>query len=80
MLLWALICVGFIDNVLSFFFFKGKIHVHPLLILFSILGGVELFGPIGFIVGPVVVTLFMVLLELYIQHIADNPHEDSINI
>lgn len=65
LLLWAGICVGFIDNVLSFFFFRNKISVHPLVILFSILGGVELFGPIGFLVGPIAVSAFSAFLKIY---------------
>ncbi|MFT5037296.1 MAG: putative PurR-regulated permease PerM, partial [Candidatus Azotimanducaceae bacterium] len=44
--------------------------MHPFIILLSVLGGISLFGPIGFIVGPIVVTLLMVLLELYSVHIA----------
>jgi predicted PurR-regulated permease PerM len=44
--------------------------IHPFLILLAVLGGIGLFGPIGFIVGPVLVSLFIVLLELYAQHIA----------
>lgn len=65
LLLWAALAVGLVDNVLSFFFFKGKIPVHPLVILFSILGGVELFGVIGFLVGPICVSAFVAFLKIY---------------
>jgi len=42
------------------------------------LGGISVFGPIGFIVGPVIVSLFMVLLELYTIHIStQHSTEDS---
>jgi predicted PurR-regulated permease PerM len=43
--------------------------MHPFIILIAVLGGLSLFGPIGFVIGPVVVTLFLVLLELYNQYI-----------
>lgn len=65
LLLWSALCVGFIDNILSFIFFKDRIRVHPLLVLFSILGGVELFGVIGFLVGPVVVSALVALAKIY---------------
>ncbi len=65
LLIWSAICVGFVDNVLSFIFFRGRINVHPLIILFSILGGVEFFGVIGFLVGPVVVSAFVALTKIY---------------
>jgi predicted PurR-regulated permease PerM len=65
LLIWSAVCVGFVDNVLSFIFFKGRIQVHPLVVLFSILGGVELFGVIGFLVGPVIVSAFVALTKIY---------------
>lgn len=65
LLIWSALCVGFVDNVLSFIFFRGRINVHPLIILFSILGGVEFFGVIGFLVGPVVVSAFVALTKIY---------------
>lgn len=65
LLLWGALCVGLVDNVLSFFFLKGKIDVHPLLILFAILGGVELFGPIGFLIGPVVISALFAFMKIY---------------
>lgn len=65
LLLWGGLCVGLVDNVLSFFFLRGKIDVHPLLILFSILGGVELFGLLGFLIGPVVISALFAFMKIY---------------
>jgi predicted PurR-regulated permease PerM len=65
LLLWGAIAVGLVDNVVSVVFLKDKIRVHPLVILFSIFGGVEVFGPIGFLVGPVVVSAFIALMKIY---------------
>jgi len=65
LLLWSAICVGLVDNVLSFFFLKGRLGVHPLIILFAILGGIQIFGPIGFLVGPVAVSAFFSIMKIY---------------
>lgn len=65
LIIWSAVVVGFVDNALSFFFFRGRIQVHPLIVLFSILGGVELFGVIGFLVGPVLVSAFVALAKIY---------------
>ncbi|OHA93772.1 MAG: hypothetical protein A3E02_00685 [Candidatus Zambryskibacteria bacterium RIFCSPHIGHO2_12_FULL_38_34] len=65
LLLWGAIVVGLIDNVISVIFLKNKIMVHPLIILFSIFGGVEMFGVIGFLIGPVVVSAFIALMKIY---------------
>ncbi len=68
--IWAALAVGLIDNILGPYLMSRGSTIHPFLILLSVLGGIGLFGPIGFIVGPVLVSLFIVLLELYAQHIA----------
>ncbi len=62
---WGVIAVGMIDNMLGPYLMSRGNSLHPLLILLSVLGGIVLFGPIGFILGPVIISLFTVLLELY---------------
>lgn len=65
LLIWAAVAVGLVDNFMSVIFLKDKIKVHPLIVLFSILGGVEVLGLIGFLVGPVVVSAFIALMKIY---------------
>lgn len=66
---WAFLIVGMVDNIIGPHLMSRGNNMHPFTILISVLGGISLFGPIGFIVGPVIVTLFMVLLEIYSQYI-----------
>jgi predicted PurR-regulated permease PerM len=70
--IWGVVAVGLIDNLLGPYLMSRGNKMHPFLILLAVLGGISVFGPIGFIVGPVLVSLFMVLLELYSIHIRDN--------
>lgn len=70
---WAALAVGLIDNLLGPQLMSRGNPMHPFFILLSVLGGISLFGPIGFVVGPVVLSLFIVLLELYSLHIATQP-------
>jgi predicted PurR-regulated permease PerM len=66
LLIWAVGIVGLIDNVLApFLIERGGVHIHPFFILTSILGGLEVFGPIGFIAGPVILSLLFTLLEVH---------------
>jgi predicted PurR-regulated permease PerM len=65
LLLWGAIAVGLVENVVSAIFLKDKIKVHPLVVLFSIFGGVAVFGAIGFLVGPVVVSAVIALMKIY---------------
>ena len=65
LLIWGMVAVGLIDNFLGPRLIGRGIEIHPLLILISVLGGVSLFGPMGFILGPLVLSLFFALLEIY---------------
>ncbi|MEN9920935.1 MAG: hypothetical protein RL538_828 [Candidatus Parcubacteria bacterium] len=69
LLIWSIVIVGLVDNVVGPYLIGRKNNMHPFIILISVLGGLSLFGPIGFIIGPVTVTLFFVLLEIYNQYI-----------
>jgi predicted PurR-regulated permease PerM len=39
--------------------------IHPLVILFGILGGIQLFGIPGILIGPLILTLFDLMIEIY---------------
>lgn len=79
MLIWGAVMVGLIDNFISAIFLKSKIKVHPLIVLFSIFGGIEVFGAIGFLVGPVAVSAFIALMKIYPSVISykTNPSSDG---
>lgn len=69
---WAVVIVGTIDNLLNPIVIGKSIDIHPLLILFAVLGGVALLGPIGIVIGPLIISLIYALLsvattELYLQ-------------
>jgi len=59
--------ISMVDNFLRPFFISARTHIHPLLLFFAVLGGIQTFGLIGVVVGPLVATLFLTLLEIYIQ-------------
>ncbi len=67
--LWGFFAVGLIDNFLGPYLMSRGAKLHPFMILLSVLGGVALFGPVGFLLGPVALSFFTVLLELYSLHI-----------
>lgn len=69
LLVWASLVVGLVDNFLGPYLISRQNNMHPFIILISVLGGISAFGPIGFVVGPVIVTLFFILLEIYNQYI-----------
>lgn len=60
-------CVSFLDNFLRPFLLKDRINVHPLIIFFAILGGINVFGMNGLILGPLVVILFFTVLDIILN-------------
>lgn len=63
---WGVIVVGSIDNVLRPLLMQGgDSNMNTLLIFFSILGGLQLFGLIGLIYGPIIFGVTLVLFKLY---------------
>jgi predicted PurR-regulated permease PerM len=65
MVLWCAIVVGMIDNFVRPLFMKGSADMSTLLIFFSILGGINYFGLIGLLYGPLIFGLAMVFLYIY---------------
>ncbi len=63
--LWGILAVGLIDNFLGPKLVGRGTRLHPLLVLFSVLGGVAFFGPLGFLLGPLVTSLLFALLDVY---------------
>jgi len=62
---WCLIVVGSVDNLLRPVLVGRDTKMPDLLILLSTLGGLTLFGLVGFVIGPVVAALFLAVWELY---------------
>jgi predicted PurR-regulated permease PerM len=61
--------ISMVDNLLRPFFISTRTKIHPLLLFFAVLGGIQVFGLIGLVAGPLIVTLFLTLIEIYVQGI-----------
>jgi predicted PurR-regulated permease PerM len=64
LVIWGALIVGSIDNVLRPYLISGRVEMHTLLIFFSVLGGVSVFGFLGLFVGPVIVAITTTLLAM----------------
>lgn len=65
MVVWCLVVVGMLDNVLRPMFMKGAANMKPIMIFFALLGGINSFGLIGLLYGPLLFGLALVLLYIY---------------
>ncbi len=64
-LIYGLLTVTLADNVFKPLIIRGGSKIHPVVIFFSILGGLAYFGFSGLIIGPLVTGLTFVVLEIY---------------
>lgn len=57
LLIFGAIIVGSADNLIRPYFVSSKAKVHPAIVLLGVLGGLELFGFTGIIIGPLALAL-----------------------
>ncbi len=65
LLVWGVVIVGLVDNIVRPYLVGQEVDIHPLIVLVSIFGGLIMFGAVGLILGPLLLSFFSVLVELY---------------
>lgn len=65
LLLYSLIITGGVDNVLRFTILKKLGDVHPIVTTLGILVGVPIFGFMGFIFGPLLISYILLMIKIY---------------
>ncbi len=63
--IWAIVVVGVIDNFLKPILIGSRARMPFILIFFSIVGGIRLYGFLGFILGPVLLASFLSFVKIY---------------
>ncbi|MFN0035236.1 MAG: AI-2E family transporter [Saprospiraceae bacterium] len=63
--LYGTLVVGSVDNIARMWLMKKISHTHPLITLFGVIVGLQLFGFIGFVFGPILIAMFILLLRIY---------------
>ena len=64
-LIYGIVVVGSTDNLVRLYILEKLSSVHPLITLFGVVVGVPLFGFIGLIFGPLLISLFLLILKIY---------------
>lgn len=63
--IWCFGLVGLADNLVRTMVIKGQSQIHPLLVFFSIFGGLDVFGVQGIVFGPLVLAIMLTLVHIY---------------
>ncbi|MDP3284822.1 MAG: AI-2E family transporter [Desulfobacterales bacterium] len=77
LLAWGAGAVGLVDNFLGPKLVGRGMQMHPFIILLSVLGGIGYFGPIGFLLGPLTMSLLFAFLEI-ISSVKSQEKNDEI--
>jgi len=69
-LAWGALVISSLDNFLRPYLMRGGTQVSPVWILFSILGGLQLFGFTGILIGPLILSMAITLVAIYREEYA----------
>lgn len=69
-LLYGITIVSSIDNIIRPIIVRSSSRMHPLLLFVTLIGSIKLFGPIGLLVGPVLLSIFLASLRIYRREFA----------
>jgi predicted PurR-regulated permease PerM len=69
---YCLVVVGLTDNLLRFTLLKKLEDIHPLNTVFGIIMGMNLFGFMGLIFGPILISLTLLLIQVYRNEFSEN--------
>ncbi|MGB0653732.1 MAG: AI-2E family transporter [Thermoplasmatota archaeon] len=70
LLVYSVILVSTLDNFIRPALISSRAHIHPVIILLGVLGGLAFFGFSGFILGPLVLSIFVTILGFYRKEFA----------
>jgi predicted PurR-regulated permease PerM len=71
-LLVTVLVIVNVDNLMRPRLVGQETGMHDLMVFFSTLGGISMFGPTGFIIGPMVAALFLTFLDIYSAEFKDD--------
>ncbi|MCA9387807.1 MAG: AI-2E family transporter [Candidatus Andersenbacteria bacterium] len=70
-LVFNIVASNVLDNWLKPKLIEKRLRAHPLLVFFSIIGGLSAFGMLGLLYGPIIMTIFLALIEIYKRDFRD---------
>lgn len=65
LIIWGIVIIGLSDNLIRTKLIQSQANIHPLLVFFSIFGGISLWGFLGIIFGPLVLAIILTVLHIY---------------
>jgi len=65
LLVYGIVVIGTIDNIIRFTLLKKISDIHPLVTVLGVIAGLQLFGFIGIVFGPIMISVFLLAMRIY---------------
>lgn len=78
MIIWGVLPVSLVDNIVRPWAMKGKAQLPAIPLLFAVLGGMQAFGFVGLVIGPLVFSLLMSIIDIYKRSFSEKRAETVI--
>jgi predicted PurR-regulated permease PerM len=73
-LIWGFVLVTNIDNLLRYFISKYFADTHPLITIIGVIAGIPVFGILGLVFGPLLISWFLLLLKIVFKEKSHRPN------
>lgn len=79
LIVWGVLIVGLVDNFMRPLLMGRQTNLHTIAVFYALLGGLKLYGPLGLVLGPVIVVSFITLIDFLVPSpvATSNPLTDS---
>lgn len=78
LIVWGVLPVSLVDNIVRPWAMKGKAQLPAIPLLFAVLGGLQAFGFVGLVIGPLVFSLLMSIIDIYKKSFSPVTQDTSI--
>jgi predicted PurR-regulated permease PerM len=75
---WGAIVIALVDNLVYPMLVGQRLRLHPVLVFITIVGGVFLFGAVGIVIGPLILSITDALLEIWRRRTAEGGRVDLV--
>ena len=65
LIIYSAVIINVIDTTIRPRIMKNTVNIHPLITIFSVLGGIYYFGPLGILYGPLIIVFFISMMDIY---------------
>jgi len=72
LIVYSAIIINVIDTTIRPKIMKDTVNIHSLLTIFSVVGGLTIFVPMGILYGPIIIVMFLSIMDIYNKHYLNN--------